>query len=385
MLIRRAAFFAVCLTLFLGCAFAWDQKKDNASYTIEKIDGRKVYLAMPKGDCPEKGWQVAILLHGRGQTPGVWFGEGLLAQGDQKLFPPLILESGLVVMAPEALEPFEKGIRQWDFFHKILPNSKDLTFFNALFQWMQGNRDIKFDLSKIYVIGISSGGFMASRLAQVFPENWEGIVVIAAGNADSFPRIPSFPIDNNPLSHKLSSEHPPTLIIHGDKDRIIPFAYGERYYQDLKQAGVNTEMLVMTNEGHRWPAQFHENIIQWLQARHKSGLITGDKKDNLILDESCDGKTVFLAAGETFSLGLKGVPTAGYVWKIVEIDDKMINKLDEGQKSLAKPGLVGGSAQFFWRFQAIGKGKTRLILKYFRPWEGAEKASKTLTVDLTIQ
>lgn len=368
----------------LGCFPARDQKV-AVPYIIEEIGGRKVYLALPPGKSPEKGWPVAILLHGRGQTAGAWFGKGLLSRGDQKLFPPLILNAGIVVMAPEALEPFGKGVKQWDFFHRKPEHSGDLAFFQNFFQWMEGNRKITFDFSKVYAIGISSGGFMASRLGQVYPEKWAALVVIAAGNADSFPQIPTFPLDSKALSNEISFQHPPTLIIHGDKDRIVPFVYGERYFQDLKQAGVKAEMLVVPEGGHQWPTQFHERMIKWMMEKRKPVSPDGKNGDKLNLNETYDAKTITLKTGETFSVSLKGVPTAGYLWKIAEIDETMLKKLDEGKETLTKPGLAGGASLFTWRFQTLGKGKCRLVLKHFRPWEGPEKASNTFSLKVEIQ
>lgn len=368
----------------LGCSRAGAQKEE-LPYIIEEIGGWKVYLVLPRGKSPEKGWPVVVLLHGRGQTAGAWFGEGLLSRGDQKLFPPLALKSGMVVIAPEAREPFGKGIRQWDFFHRNLQNSPDLTFFRDLFQWMEKNTKITFDISRVHGVGISSGGFMASRLALAFPDKWASLIVIAAGNADSFPQIPSFPLDSKALGSEISTQHPPTLIIHGAGDRIVPFVYGERYFQDLKQAGIKTEMLVIPEGGHQWPTQFHENMIKWLSSNQKSSLPGVENKDKFNLDETSDGKNITLETGENFSLSLKGVPTAGYVWKITEIDETMLKKLDQGEETLTKPGLVGGAARFSWRFQALGKGITRLTLKHYRPWEGPEKASKTFSLEVQIQ
>ncbi|MBN1902240.1 protease inhibitor I42 family protein, partial [Candidatus Sumerlaeota bacterium] len=181
------------------------------------------------------------------------------------------------------------------------------------------------------------------------------------------------------------SNHPPSLIIHGDKDRIVPFAYGEIYFQDLKKAGVNTEMLVMKEGGHQWPLQFHDIIVRWLNSQNKSESTNMESKDKFNLDATFDGQKITLQRGETFSLGLKGVPTAGYLWKIVEIDDKTLKILEEGQKILTKPKLVGGSSLFFWRFQSLQKGETRLVLKHFRPWEGADNAHKTFSLIIEIK
>lgn len=102
-------------------------------------------------------------------------------------------------------------------------------------------------------------------------------------------------------------------------------------------------------------------------------------------EKSDNGKDVLLKIGEEFEIQLKGVPTAGYTWKIMEMDKKQLKVLSEGRKSLTPAGMVGGSSLFVWRLSARSAGTSRLVLKNFRSWEGADKAVETFTLKICVE
>ena len=367
-----------------------ETRKNNLSYNIEEIGDRRVYLSFPKGSPPLEGWPIVILLHGRGQSGGAWFGKGPLSIGEQKFFPPILVDSGFAVLAPDGAEPFRKGLKEWDFFHRKRENSKDIPFFESLFSWMEKNPKLKFDMNKLYVAGISSGGFMTSRLAQAFPLKFRAACVIAAGNPDSFRFVSDLPLaEEADPSPAITSKHPPTLILHGTKDNIVPLEKGERYYQELKKAGVETEIHEIPGGRHLWPEQYNQRIVQWF-ITHAKTASEGEKKekdmpvDELTYSQEDSGKKIALRPGGFFQVQLKGVPTAGYKWEIMDLDQTKIKIADQGVKSLTPPRNVGGRSLFTWRFQAEAPGDCRLMIKYFRPWEGADKALETFTLDLEI-
>jgi acetyl esterase/lipase len=55
----------------------------------------------------------------------------------------------------------------------------------------------------------------------------------------------------SPINH-VSSDDPPTLIIHGDKDFLVPFQQAEIIIAKLKDAGVPAELIVKPGAGHGW-------------------------------------------------------------------------------------------------------------------------------------
>ncbi|MHB1422494.1 MAG: prolyl oligopeptidase family serine peptidase [Gemmataceae bacterium] len=57
--------------------------------------------------------------------------------------------------------------------------------------------------------------------------------------------------DISPISH-VSSDDAPTLIIHGDKDRLVPLQQSEKMVAKLKEAGVAADLIVKKDCGHGW-------------------------------------------------------------------------------------------------------------------------------------
>lgn len=55
----------------------------------------------------------------------------------------------------------------------------------------------------------------------------------------------------SPISH-VSHDDPPTLIIHGDKDKLVPLQQSERMVAKLKEAGVPVNLIVKKDCGHGW-------------------------------------------------------------------------------------------------------------------------------------
>jgi acetyl esterase/lipase len=56
----------------------------------------------------------------------------------------------------------------------------------------------------------------------------------------------------SPIAH-VTPDDPPTLIIHGNEDRLVPLQQSERIIEKLKKAGVETDLVVKKGAGHGWP------------------------------------------------------------------------------------------------------------------------------------
>ncbi|HET8546961.1 MAG TPA: prolyl oligopeptidase family serine peptidase, partial [Bryobacteraceae bacterium] len=71
--------------------------------------------------------------------------------------------------------------------------------------------------------------------------------------------------------HQVHRQMPPTLLIHGTADRVVPFAQSERFCEAARRAGAHCEVLAVRGEGHgfRWwsDAQWMRAMIAWLEAR----------------------------------------------------------------------------------------------------------------------
>jgi acetyl esterase/lipase len=58
--------------------------------------------------------------------------------------------------------------------------------------------------------------------------------------------------DISPVSH-VSADDPPTLIVHGNRDELVPLQQSQSFVERLKGAGVKAKLVVKEGAGHGWP------------------------------------------------------------------------------------------------------------------------------------
>jgi acetyl esterase/lipase len=73
----------------------------------------------------------------------------------------------------------------------------------------------------------------------------------------------------------ITNETPPTLIIHGDADPLVPYEQSERFVAKLAEHRVPHQLVRRKNAGHGWPemAKDHALLVDWFdkQLRAKVG------------------------------------------------------------------------------------------------------------------
>ncbi len=73
-----------------------------------------------------------------------------------------------------------------------------------------------------------------------------------------------------PLSpiYGISKKTPPTLIIHGEADTLVPIQQSERYLAKLKEEGVETKLERRPGKGHGWPGMEKDIalVADWFDA-----------------------------------------------------------------------------------------------------------------------
>jgi dipeptidyl aminopeptidase/acylaminoacyl peptidase len=55
--------------------------------------------------------------------------------------------------------------------------------------------------------------------------------------------------DYSPIVH-VSPDDPPTLLIHGDKDELVPVSNSKSIYEAFQQNKVKTELIIIEGAGH---------------------------------------------------------------------------------------------------------------------------------------
>ena len=65
----------------------------------------------------------------------------------------------------------------------------------------------------------------------------------------------------SPVSY-VTPDDPPTLIIHGDADRLVPLQQSERIVEEFKKARVETNLVVKKGAGHGWLVGLDKDLGQ---------------------------------------------------------------------------------------------------------------------------
>jgi inhibitor of cysteine peptidase len=102
----------------------------------------------------------------------------------------------------------------------------------------------------------------------------------------------------------------------------------------------------------------------------------------------CDpSKPISISKGKTFVILLESNPTTGYMWKIANISNKKILKLEknEYQAQNNDSNMVGAGGHEVWTFKTIGKGKSTVTFEYSRPWEKGVKPVKTAVFQVNVK
>jgi len=78
-------------------------------------------------------------------------------------------------------------------------------------------------------------------------------------------------------AYHTSSDDPPTLIIHGDADHLVPIQQAELIIDKLKAAGVDTKLVIKKGAAHGWPDLLKDmsTIADWFDGHLKAKKATG--------------------------------------------------------------------------------------------------------------
>jgi acetyl esterase/lipase len=63
----------------------------------------------------------------------------------------------------------------------------------------------------------------------------------------------------SPITH-VTPDDPPTLLIHGDEDDLVPLQQSKIMFEKLKETGVPTELIVKKGAGHGW-LNIHPDLV----------------------------------------------------------------------------------------------------------------------------
>jgi len=97
-------------------------------------------------------------------------------------------------------------------------------------------------------------------------------------------------------------------------------------------------------------------------------------------------KNIELAPSGSLVVRLGSNPTTGYEWEEAAISDSAV--IVQANREYVAPedtGTVGAGGTDVWTFEAKEAGTATINISYGRPWEGGEKDTYTITINVTVK
>ena len=199
--------------------------------------GCKYLLYLPEGyNHSGDAWPMILFLHGAGERGDDL--EKVKVHG-----PPKIVQGrkdfGFIVVSPQCPS------RSW------WPN--DVEMLKSLVDDICAKYNV--DEERIYLTGLSMGGYGTWSLACEYPERFAAIAPICGGG-EPF------------LSSKLRNV--PVWAFHGAKDNLVPLEESEQMVEAIKKAGGQAKLTVYPDAGHdSWTATYENpELYEWF-LKHK--------------------------------------------------------------------------------------------------------------------
>lgn len=233
----------------------------ECEYTLTELTTtagtRNIYWTKPIGAPPAEGFPVALVFQGSFFGPSFTWQEltpelpfGGFYQG---LLHVALLEAGFVVIEPEA----EGGIAwQTNAGGDYLAGSDHALILELLDRLATSDDFGPIDVSRLYATGISSGGYMTSRMAVSYPGKFRALAIQSGSYATCLGPLCEIPSE-------LPADHPPTLFLHGDADGTVPVGTAIAYRDALEAQGIETDMIIDMGIGHSWLERAPEAVTQW--------------------------------------------------------------------------------------------------------------------------
>jgi predicted peptidase len=240
-----------CLPALLGAALlcltpaagrADEPKTGFLDRTFTDADGKeaKYVLFVPADYKGDKSYPLILFLHGAGETGAdgqkqVQVGLGPVVKKEEKTFPAFVL-------FPQSQE------RTWK------ADSKDAQ--RALDILAAVQKEYKIDDKRLYLTGLSMGGFGTWSLAEKYPDRWAAIVPICGGG--------------DPAAAKAIKDIP-CWCFHGDADKAVNVERSRDMVKALKEAGGNPKYDEYPGVGHNsWDKAYGtKELFDWLWMQHK--------------------------------------------------------------------------------------------------------------------
>ena len=240
----RLSFFSLVLFLFffIGCSSTIPPKMVKTGQNprtfeteIKKTIKGHYLLHLPKDySNKDKKWPLLLFLHGAGER-----GDDLELVKTHG--PPKIVENQLdfpfVLISPQCPQ------NDW------WTSQNQLDFLSALIEEICSTYHI--DRNRIYVTGLSMGGYGTWSLAMLYPQKFAAIAPICGGG------------DPKEI-YKIKDV--PVWVFHGAKDTTVPVEKSQEMVDALKNIGGTVKFTIYPEAGHdSWTKTYDDpDLYKWL-------------------------------------------------------------------------------------------------------------------------
>jgi poly(3-hydroxybutyrate) depolymerase len=225
------------------------------------VESRNVHFELPTGTAPAAGWPTVLAYQGSFISSSEFFSASAsdaFGAYAEALTVSELLAAGFAVIAPDTDDGgstfWDTNIPPWDL---SWTGSPDDVFLQVLFSAMRGGQLGPLDMGSLYAMGISSGGYMTSRMAVSYQGQFKALAIESASYATCAGAVCAVP--------SLPSNHPPTLFLHGLMDTIVPIATMQKYRSALQGEGISTCEIVDQLAGHEWIPEAPGPVVAWFQ------------------------------------------------------------------------------------------------------------------------
>ncbi|MEM9830833.1 MAG: prolyl oligopeptidase family serine peptidase [Bacteroidota bacterium] len=195
------------------------------------------YLPQSYDSDSDQEFPLLLFLHGGGET-----GDNI--ELVKKHGPPKLIERGkqfpFIIISPQNPEN-----KLWN----------DAALKQLLDEVIANHR---VDLSRVYLTGLSRGGFGAWRMGIQYPETFAAIVPICGGGTPSYAQW---------------LKDVPVWAFHGAQDQVIPLSRTVAMVEALQQAKGNVKLTTYPEAGHdSWTKTYNNPaVFEWLLSHRKPG------------------------------------------------------------------------------------------------------------------
>jgi pimeloyl-ACP methyl ester carboxylesterase len=246
------------------------------------LGGRTVDWETPLGTPPADGWPLVVVYQGSLLKPdgqsllsphGMWKvtaadGDAYGASADYVITQLTtqtstikgLLDGGFAVATPTADNTgfaWDTNLPPWLYDWPPAPDNQFLT--QQLFAAVEAGQLGPVSTTRWYATGVSSGGYMTSRMAVSYAGRFRALVIAAGSYATCGGGLPC----NVPA---LPKDHPPTLFLHGAKDPLVPLSQMQSYYDALMAGGFETQVIIDPDLTHGWAVESPVAIPAWFSS-----------------------------------------------------------------------------------------------------------------------